>query len=410
VLVDGAAAQHRPLLEPSHAREDQVGLDRLRQHQPLPLAVFGQERDAQADRGAGTLDVDLFALDIDVPAVEPVGGEDRAHGLGAARADQPREAQHLAGAQREADVPDVVGHEVFDLQHRPAGPVVALELLEDVAQVPTDHPLDDRELVGFAGPVLADEPAVLQNDHLVGDLEDLLHAVGHVQDDDALLLQAPDDLKQRLDLGVRERRGGLVKGDDLGAAAVGLHDLDHLLVGHRKVPHPVGGVEGQAELVDDVLRHPVERLEVDQPQLPRRDALHEDVLGHRQVGHHLPLLVDDRYARLDGLPRLAEVAVRAVDQVFAAVGLVVAAQHLEQRRLARPVFADQRHHLPASRGEADVVQRLDAGKRLRNAAKLQRTHALTSGTGCVPLHSISAARQSPSKRLTFIKMISRNGK
>ena len=60
-------------------------------------------------------------------------------------------------------------------------------------------------------------------------------------------------------------------------------------------------------------------------------------------------------------------------QVIAAlVGLVGAGEHLDQRRLAGAVLAEQAVHLTGADVEVDAVQRPDAGERLDDAVHLQQ--------------------------------------
>ena len=76
------------------------------QEQRLLLAVFGHEADAaRASRPAGPANVTGSPSTMIAPAIEPVGAENRARGLGAAGADEPGEAEDLAlmRAQRDVD-------------------------------------------------------------------------------------------------------------------------------------------------------------------------------------------------------------------------------------------------------------------------------------------------------------------
>src|SRR5262249_19673136 len=65
----------------------------------------------------------------------------------------------------------------------------------------------------------------------------------------------------------------------------------------------------------------------------------------------------------------------------ARVGRELAADHVEAGRLAGAVGADQRQHLARGEREADVVDRMDAAERLREAAhgeKRARAHDAAS--------------------------------
>ena len=85
--------------------------------------------------------------------------------------------------------------------------------------------------------MLTDESPVAEHRHLVGDLEQLVHFVGDVDDACALSLERADDPEQVLDLAIRQRRGRLIHDQDVGIVRDGLGDLDHLPVGDREVAH-----------------------------------------------------------------------------------------------------------------------------------------------------------------------------
>ena len=77
----------------------------------------------------------------------------------------------------------------------------------------------------------ADQRAVAQHGHAVGELEDLRELVADVDDADAAVAQALDHDHQAADVGVGERRGRLVHDEDAGVLGERLGDLDPLAVG-----------------------------------------------------------------------------------------------------------------------------------------------------------------------------------
>ena len=104
----------------------------------------------------------------------------------------------------------------------------------------------------------------------------------------------------------------------------------------------------------------------------------EDVLGDRQHRHQRKLLVDDDDALAFAVVDAFEVAFLAAIDDLAVIGAgrIDARQHLHQRRLAGAVLADHGVDFALLDAEVDVRQRLDAGKRLGDAAHLQnrRSH------------------------------------
>ena len=93
----------------------------------------------------------------------------------------------------------------------------------------------------------------------------------------------------------------------------------------------------------------------------------EDVLGDRETVDDIELLVHRRDAELDrgfgsrDLDRLAE------PRDLALVGAVHAREHLDQRRLARAVLAEDAVHLAGQDLQVDAAQGMHAGERLRDA-------------------------------------------
>ena len=97
----------------------------------------------------------------------------------------------------------------------------------------------------------------------------------------------------------------------------------------------------------------------------------------RPRGHERDLLRDRRDARVEGVPRRMERDEPALDEQLALVGSVHAADHLGERRLARPVLADEAVDVPRSHDDRDVLQRLDTAEPLRDPAGLDEGARLT---------------------------------
>ncbi len=102
------------------------------------------------------------------------------------------------------------------------------------------------------GGVRADILAVAEHRELVGDLEQLVHLVGDVDDAFALRPQVADDLEQMRDLALGQRRGRLVHDQDVGFVGHRLGDLDHLPVGDRQVAHLDLGIDLDVEPLEQL--------------------------------------------------------------------------------------------------------------------------------------------------------------
>ena len=99
-----------------------------------------------------------------------------------------------------------------------------------------------------------DLAAVAQHRDAVGDLLDLAHAVGDVDDADPGLLQLGDQVEQLRRLGFRQRRRRLVQNEQADVGEERLGDLHHLLVGARQFANLAVGVEVESEILDDLDR------------------------------------------------------------------------------------------------------------------------------------------------------------
>ena len=182
----------------------------------------------------------LIAISAPSMAIGPGGrGRDAEQRLGdvaAARADEAGEAENLALAQIEGNVAEPpferqVAHRQRDIADRHD---LLGEHLRDLAP---DHQPDDVVAGDVRGRVLADETAVAEHRHLIGDLEQFVHLVGDVDDALALGLEGADDLEEMLDLAFGQRRGRLVHDENVGIVGHSLGDLDHLPVGDGEIAH-----------------------------------------------------------------------------------------------------------------------------------------------------------------------------
>ena len=106
----GPAIDHaEPAGQPAQHRQRLVGPDRELEHEPLVVAVLGQQRDAELQRVPRRARANRAAVDADLAAVGPGDAEQHLRDLRAAGADQTEEAQDLARAQLEAHVLDEAG-------------------------------------------------------------------------------------------------------------------------------------------------------------------------------------------------------------------------------------------------------------------------------------------------------------
>ena len=169
-----------------------------------------------------------------VPEVAGRHAEQGLRDVAASRTDKAGETENLAFAQIEGDAVKLAFK--TEITHRQNDIADRHRLLrEHLGDFASDHLPDDVVAGDVGGGVLADEAAVAEHRHLVGDLEQLVHLVGDVDDALALGLERPDDLEQMLDFALGQRGRRLVHDENIGIVRDRLGDLDHLAIGDGKV-------------------------------------------------------------------------------------------------------------------------------------------------------------------------------
>ena len=116
---------------------------------------------------------------------------------------------------------------------------------------PADHHRDDLLDLGVGGPDGIDVAAVAHDRDAVGDLLQLLQAVGDVDDAHALTAQLASDAEELVDLRIGQRGRRLVHDQDGGVERERLGDLDHLLLGDGQCRGPLAGIEAETQLLEE---------------------------------------------------------------------------------------------------------------------------------------------------------------
>ncbi|MND92340.1 hypothetical protein D3C80_844950 [compost metagenome] len=184
------------------------------QHQAIPLAILGDVGDTGGQTVGGGAWHQYLAINLDRAAADGAGAVDELHQLGTPGPHQAAEAQNFPLAQGETHPAHAGTGQILHLQAD--GTELACEARILFLQPATHHHLDDPVFVELAHRLLAYPFAIAQHGDPVADLEDLLEAVGDVNDAATLLAQLADDHEQLLCLGVGQGVGGLVHDDDAG--------------------------------------------------------------------------------------------------------------------------------------------------------------------------------------------------
>ena len=155
---------------------------------------------------------------------------------------------------------------------------------ENFLERPADHHLNQPGAGDLADRLRADNPPVLQDGDVVGDLEDLVEPVRDVNNRHALLDQRTNRGEQAVEFLSGQNRRRLVHDDQVGVLRQGFGDLDHLLAGDGQIADLRRRREPNAEPVEQVgafFRHPPR---VDDAESVARLAAEENILGD---GHEL---------------------------------------------------------------------------------------------------------------------------
>ena len=187
----------------------------------------------------------------------------------------------------------------------------------------------------------------------------LLKSVRDIYDALALLLQPSDDLEELLALSRCERGSRLVHDEDLRIHRQSLGDLDHLLLGNRKVSDDLARRYVHTQLAQILMGYVLHlrRLQGNRSvQLPAE----EHVLCYGQVPAHIQLLVDDRHARFPRELRRQVPVLLIHDPQRSAVSCIYSAQDLHKRGFSCTVLSEKSHHLALAQLEPYIVQCLDA--------------------------------------------------
>ena len=167
-----------------------------------------------------------------------------------------------------------------------------------------------------------------------------------------------------------ESRGRLVHDQNAGVDRERLGDLDDLLVGDGKIAGQRIGRDRRPEPPQEPARLLAHCPPVEEAEARGLDA-EKDVLRDRAVRQQAQFLVDDADPGAARGERVRERDLPSVEPDGSAVGLIDAAEDLDERRFSRAVLAAQRMDLAASASKTDLVERPHAWKRLGDVEHLE---------------------------------------
>ncbi len=204
-------------------------------------------------------------------------------------------------------------------------------------------------------------------------------------EDDRLagLDQVLQDAEELLALLRREHAGRFVEDEEVGTAVQDLHDLGSLLQSDREVAHAGVGIKRQAVFTCQRGDLFASLGAIVEPGAGDRFSPEHHVLADGEDRDQHEVLVDHPDAEGDGVSRTGDARELSVDQDLARIWMHQSVEDVHQRGLARSVLAHKGVDLAGADGEVNVVVGHDPGKRLRDAAHLERV-GRDSGAHSVP--------------------------
>ena len=237
-----------------------------------------------------------------------------------------------------------------------------------------NHLLDEALRRGGGDGLGGDVAAVAQDGDGVAELENFLEAVGDVDNGEAAGLEGADEAEEFARFAEGEGTGRFVHDDDARAGADGRGDLDKLLAAGREGAEEGGGVEIGADFGEEGAGAGVEGAAVDPAEAVAREVAEAEVFGDGEVGAEGEFLVHHRDAEGASGARRGGADYFPVEEEVAGVRLVNAGEDFTEGAFARAVFADEGVARAAFNGDADAVQREDAGEASGDVAELEEGH------------------------------------
>ena len=314
------------------------------------------------------------------PRLGRLGSEQEVRDFLEAAADQAGEPEDFSLLHVEGHVLDQASAHALDRDVLASSCRVGMVVRLEGLQTPADDQLDQLRLLGLRADDRALDAPVPKHGHPVGHGQRFVEVVRHEEHTRPVRHTPAHDFEQAVPLGPRQEHGGFVQDQQAAARVVtldvrvqlveGPHDGDQRALHGGKVGDIGPGFDVQAETRKG-LRGPLAFFApVDLPLRGRRELPGAEVLHDGQVGQEAKILMHEAHAELRGRPDLHRQLHRlSVDLQFAArVRVVVAAEDLDERRLATPVLADKAVDLPTPDAHADFVQRTLPAERHRHIA------------------------------------------
>ena len=222
--------------------------------------------------------------------------------------------------------------------------------------ISTYHELGDLSGVGLLGRERFDELSISHDGDAIGQIEDLVHLVGDIEDGGSLAPEFGDDPIESLDLRFGKCAGRLVHDDDSAVDAQCLGDLDKLLVAYTQGTCESRRRDIAVERLQDLGCGVVHLAIVSEDPTRTHFATEEDVRRDRQLFDQVQFLVDDANAHRFCIAGPTELDGLSIDEQLAIVVGDHPREDFHERAFTRPVFAADGMDFAGHDIERDLVQ------------------------------------------------------
>ena len=202
-----------------------------------------------------------------------------------------------------------------------------------------------------------DMAAIAQHRHPVGNRLDFIKLVGNIQDRDPLFAQAPDLIKQDLDLAPGQNRGRLIQNQDIGFFRKRLGDLNHLTVRHRKIANACARIDITLQLIQKLLRLCAHGCLIKEPAALDLTA-QKDVFFNGQLLGKVQFLMDQDHAVAFANFTVGKLDRGLIKDQLATGWLMIARKNFNQCGFTRTIFAQKRMDLARMQIDGNIEKHL----------------------------------------------------
>ena len=318
-------------------------------------AIARYHGNAGADGFERRIGLERFAVQGDAPFFQRAQPEQTAADFLLTRAAQAGQRKHFTAAQGECHRAGFADYHIIQREQRFS---VGRNLRP--AQIAFGFLADDgadqiAQGVGRGRPA-GDLVAIAHYADIVGDLDHLIQTVGDIDHADPLFLEPLEHREQMAHVVGRQRCGGLIKHQHFGFDCDSTGNGQQRFFGARKIENACIRVEINADFLQCPMCASPYQIPVDQADAAWKTHDQRHVFRDRHPLDQPQILMDEGN-RLRGafFQRGGGFDFLAMKQDAAAIALVNARQHLDQRGFAGAVFTEQRQNLAGLDVDADIV-------------------------------------------------------